>query len=51
MSESPFNPIAAALGNAIRDATGIRFHRTPFTPDRIYRPIRAAFLQPECDTA
>jgi CO/xanthine dehydrogenase Mo-binding subunit/aerobic-type carbon monoxide dehydrogenase small subunit (CoxS/CutS family) len=40
MSESPFNPIAAALGNAIRDATGIRFHQTPFAPDRLYGPIR-----------
>jgi putative selenate reductase molybdopterin-binding subunit len=41
MSESPFNPVAAALGNAIRDATGVRFHQTPFTPDRIYRHIGA----------
>ncbi len=39
MSESPFNPVAAALGNAIRDATGIRFRQTPFTPDRLYRSI------------
>ncbi len=51
MSESPFNPIAAALGNAIRDATGIRFHQTPFSPDRIYRPIRAAFLNGPGKTA
>ncbi len=51
MSESPFNPMAAAIGNAIRDATGIRFRQTPFMPDRIYRPIRAAFLQAECDRA
>jgi CO/xanthine dehydrogenase Mo-binding subunit/aerobic-type carbon monoxide dehydrogenase small subunit (CoxS/CutS family) len=42
MSESPFNPVAAAIGNAIRDATGIRFTATPFAPDRIFRPIRAA---------
>jgi CO/xanthine dehydrogenase Mo-binding subunit/aerobic-type carbon monoxide dehydrogenase small subunit (CoxS/CutS family) len=39
MSESPFNPIAAALGNAIRDATGVRLHQTPFAPDRIYRAL------------
>jgi CO/xanthine dehydrogenase Mo-binding subunit len=45
MSESPFNPIAAALGNAIRDATGIRFYQTPFAPDRLYGPIRAKFSQ------
>ncbi len=29
MSESPYNPIAAALGNAIRDATGVRLYETP----------------------
>jgi putative selenate reductase molybdopterin-binding subunit len=39
MSESPFNTIAAALGNAIRDATGVRFHATPFKADRIYRHV------------
>jgi putative selenate reductase molybdopterin-binding subunit len=36
MSESPYNPVAAALGNAIRDATGVRFYRLPFKPDRIH---------------
>jgi len=39
MSESPYNPVAAALANAIRDATGVRFHATPFKPDRIYGAI------------
>jgi CO/xanthine dehydrogenase Mo-binding subunit/aerobic-type carbon monoxide dehydrogenase small subunit (CoxS/CutS family) len=39
MSESPFNPIAAALGNAIRNATGVRFFRTPFAADRIFRDV------------
>lgn len=38
MSESPFNPIAAALANAIRDATGRRFFATPLAADRIYAP-------------
>ena len=42
MSESPFNPIAAALANAIEDATGARPHATPFAPDRLYRDIAAA---------
>ena len=37
MSESPFNPVAAALGNAIRDATGVRATATPFTADRPFR--------------
>ena len=41
MSESPFNPVAAALGNAIRDATGARLTATPFAPDRIYRTVAA----------
>ena len=42
MSESPFNPVAAALGNAIRDATGARLTATPFAPDRIFRAVIAA---------
>ena len=41
MSESPYNPIAAALGNAIRDATGVRFFETPFAADRIFAKIAA----------
>jgi putative selenate reductase molybdopterin-binding subunit len=36
MSESPYNPVAAALGNAIRDATGVRYYALPFRPDRIF---------------
>jgi putative selenate reductase molybdopterin-binding subunit len=36
MSESPFNPVAPALANAIRDATGVRFAALPLTRDRIY---------------
>jgi CO/xanthine dehydrogenase Mo-binding subunit len=39
MSESPYNPVAAALGNAIRDATGVRFTKLPFKPDRIFAQI------------
>ncbi|GJD95550.1 molybdopterin-dependent oxidoreductase [Methylobacterium iners] len=42
MSESPFNPVAPALANAIRDATGARLTRTPFAPDRIFRAVGAA---------
>jgi hypothetical protein len=41
MSESPYNPVAPALGNAIRDATGVRYHAMPFKPDRIYAPLNA----------
>jgi hypothetical protein len=43
MSESPYNPISAAIGNALADATGIRFCTTPFKPDRIFRAIVEKF--------
>jgi CO/xanthine dehydrogenase Mo-binding subunit len=43
MSESPYNPVAAALGNAIADATGIRFTATPFKPDRLWPALHAKF--------
>lgn len=36
MSESPYNPVAAALANAIFDATGVRLRETPFTADVLY---------------
>ncbi|MGJ4951912.1 molybdopterin-dependent oxidoreductase [Bradyrhizobium sp. HKCCYLS20291] len=43
MSESPYNPVAAALGNALRAATGIRFTATPFKPDRLFPQLHEAF--------
>jgi putative selenate reductase molybdopterin-binding subunit len=42
MSESPFNPVAPALANAIRDATGIRFTHLPLTRDAICMALEAA---------
>ena len=39
MSESPYNPVAAALANAICAATGVRLTQTPFTADRLYRAV------------
>ncbi|MGW5435270.1 molybdopterin-dependent oxidoreductase [Nocardia asteroides] len=39
MSESPYNPVAPALANAIRDAVGIRPDRLPMTADRVWRAI------------
>lgn len=39
MSESPFNPVAPALANALRDATGVRFTEPPFTADRIWQRL------------
>jgi CO/xanthine dehydrogenase Mo-binding subunit/aerobic-type carbon monoxide dehydrogenase small subunit (CoxS/CutS family) len=43
MSESPYNPVAAALGNALADATGIRFTSVPFKPDRIWPRLAEKF--------
>ena len=40
MSESPFNPVAPALANALRDATGIRFTELPLTRDRVWLALR-----------
>lgn len=42
MSESPFNPVAPALANAIRNATGVRFAELPLARDRIYLGLREA---------
>ncbi|MEU8239519.1 molybdopterin cofactor-binding domain-containing protein [Actinoplanes missouriensis] len=42
MSESPFNPVAPALANAIRDATGVRMTDLPFTADRIWQAVHDA---------
>jgi putative selenate reductase molybdopterin-binding subunit len=42
MSESPFNPVAPALANALRDATGVRFTSLPLTRDRIWAGLERA---------
>lgn len=42
MSESPFNPVAPALANALRDATGVRFTELPLTSDRVWLALDAA---------
>jgi putative selenate reductase molybdopterin-binding subunit len=39
MSEAPFNPVAPALANAIRDATGRRLTELPFTRDRVFTEL------------
>ncbi|GAA3657826.1 molybdopterin-dependent oxidoreductase [Microbacterium marinilacus] len=37
MSESPYNPVAPAIGNAIARALGSRPYRQPFTRERVWR--------------
>lgn len=39
MSESPFNPVAPAVGNAISRAIGVRLTETPFSRDRVWRAV------------
>ncbi|WP_426999212.1 molybdopterin-dependent oxidoreductase [Pseudarthrobacter sp. N5] len=41
MSESPFNPVAPALANAIRNATGVRFAELPIARDKIYLGLKS----------
>jgi CO/xanthine dehydrogenase Mo-binding subunit/aerobic-type carbon monoxide dehydrogenase small subunit (CoxS/CutS family) len=36
LAEAPIIPVAPAMGNAIADATGIRFHSLPFSADRLF---------------
>ncbi len=42
MSESPFNPVAPAMANAIKAATGVRFTSLPLARDTIYLGLKAA---------
>ena len=42
MSEAPYNPVAPALANAIRDALGVRPHELPMSRERLWRLVSAA---------
>jgi len=46
MSEAPFNPVAPALANAVRDATGRRLTELPFTRDRVFAELRKTLAGP-----
>jgi putative selenate reductase molybdopterin-binding subunit len=41
MSESPYNPVAPALANAVRDAVGARPYELPLSNDRVWRLCRS----------
>ncbi|GIF38023.1 molybdopterin-dependent oxidoreductase [Actinoplanes xinjiangensis] len=41
MSESPYNPVSPALGNALRDAIGLRLTDLPYTADRIWLAMQS----------
>lgn len=40
MSESPYNPVAPALANAIARACGARLRQLPMTPARVWRALQ-----------
>ncbi len=40
--EGALNPVAACVANAIYRATGVRLREAPFTPERVWRALRAA---------
>ena len=42
MGEMPYLPLAAAVANALYDATGVRFYDFPLTPERVWRGLREA---------
>jgi CO/xanthine dehydrogenase Mo-binding subunit len=48
MSEAPYNPVAPALANAVRDATGVRPHELPISRDRVWRLLTSSV--PPADT-
>ncbi|MBV9561243.1 MAG: molybdopterin-dependent oxidoreductase, partial [Bradyrhizobium sp.] len=46
VGESASVPSAAAIANAIFDATGVRFREPPFTPERILKGLRGDAFAP-----
>lgn len=51
VGESASVPSAAAIANAIFDATGVRFREPPFTADRVLAGLRAAGIVPDAAPA
>jgi CO/xanthine dehydrogenase Mo-binding subunit len=39
--DGPTAAMCAAISNAIHQATGIRLHEAPFTPERVWRALQA----------
>ena len=49
MSESPFNPVAPALANAVRAATGVRVTDLPLSRDRLWLALNPTPLKASDD--
>ncbi len=46
VGEAPAICIAAAVANAIYNATGVRIYEAPFTPEKVYRALKGAAERP-----
>jgi xanthine dehydrogenase molybdenum-binding subunit len=42
IAESPLIPVAAAIANAVHNATGVRMTELPLTPERVLRKLKEA---------
>jgi len=42
VGEAATSPVAAAIANAVFDATGVRLRRVPFTPERVKQALEGA---------
>jgi xanthine dehydrogenase molybdenum-binding subunit len=51
VGEAPAICIAAAVANAIYNATGTRIYALPFTPEHVYRALHGAATPPTWDAA
>jgi CO/xanthine dehydrogenase Mo-binding subunit len=49
--EASVNPIGPAIGNAVRNAVGIRLRRLPLTPERVWTALRELDADGEAPTA
>ena len=47
VGEAPAICIAAAVANAIYNATGTRIYALPFTPEKVYRALRGSNMPPK----
>jgi len=51
VGEAPAICIAAAVANAIYNATGTRIYALPFTPENVYRALHGAAQPPRWSAA
>jgi xanthine dehydrogenase molybdenum-binding subunit len=51
VGEAPAICIAAAVANAIHNATGTRIYALPFTPENVYRALHGASQAPAWSAA